>query len=236
MDERLKEIVDNYDKLKIGIDDSFKFSCKQCGKCCINREDILLNPRDIFNMSKELKVSITDFIDVYCEKYIGSDSHMVIVRLKPRGSIKRCPLLKEQKCMAHKAKPTVCALYPLGRAFMFKENKSPDDFNVDDIEYIYNGEHCGDNESYTVREWLELFNIPTKDEFFVSWQKAILKVMNTISKIQAKPNTECILDILWTVIYVQLYLKYDTDKDFMEQFEKNKAELFKILDAVPYRN
>lgn len=29
MDERLKEIVDNYDKLKIGIDDEFKFSCKQ---------------------------------------------------------------------------------------------------------------------------------------------------------------------------------------------------------------
>ena len=27
---------------KIGIDDAFKFKCKQCGQCCHHREDILL--------------------------------------------------------------------------------------------------------------------------------------------------------------------------------------------------
>lgn len=47
MDNRLKEIVDNFDSLKIGADEPFRFHCTMCGKCCINREDILLTPRDI---------------------------------------------------------------------------------------------------------------------------------------------------------------------------------------------
>lgn len=47
MDNRLKEIVDNFDSLKIGVDEPFRFHCTMCGKCCINREDILLTPRDI---------------------------------------------------------------------------------------------------------------------------------------------------------------------------------------------
>lgn len=54
MDNRLKEIVDNFDQMKIGLDEPFKFHCTMCGKCCIDREDILLTPRDIYNMSKSL--------------------------------------------------------------------------------------------------------------------------------------------------------------------------------------
>ena len=54
MDPRLKEIVDNFDAWKIGLDDSFQFHCTECGKCCINREDILLTPRDLFNAAKAL--------------------------------------------------------------------------------------------------------------------------------------------------------------------------------------
>lgn len=57
MDNRLKEIVDNFDSLKIGVDEPFRFHCTMCGKCCINREDILLTPRDIYCMAKELQIS-----------------------------------------------------------------------------------------------------------------------------------------------------------------------------------
>lgn len=123
MDNRLKEIVDNFDQMKIGLDEPFKFHCTMCGKCCIDREDILLTPRDIYNMSKELGLNPRDFFIAYCENYIGSDSRMPIVRLKPRGSIKRCPLLKDRKCSVHKAKPAVCAMFPIGRCIRF-ENKN----------------------------------------------------------------------------------------------------------------
>ena len=45
MDPRLKTIAENLDSWKLGLDDSFQFHCTACGKCCIDREDILLTPR-----------------------------------------------------------------------------------------------------------------------------------------------------------------------------------------------
>lgn len=39
-------------------------------------------------MSKELNITPNELFEKYCEMYIGSDSRMPIVRLKPRGSIR----------------------------------------------------------------------------------------------------------------------------------------------------
>ena len=90
MDQRLRHIVEHYDEMCIGTDEHFRFHCKQCGKCCINREDILLNPKDLYNISKELGLAPRDTIAQYCEVYLGQNSRIPIVRLKPRGSINRC--------------------------------------------------------------------------------------------------------------------------------------------------
>ena len=46
------------EKMKLGADDTFRFSCKQCGKCCINRDDIILTPFDLFRASKKLNPPI----------------------------------------------------------------------------------------------------------------------------------------------------------------------------------
>ena len=42
MDKRMQEILENYEKNALGMDDTFQFKCRECGKCCKNREDILL--------------------------------------------------------------------------------------------------------------------------------------------------------------------------------------------------
>lgn len=118
MDKRLQEIFDNFERMKIGVDDSFKFHCTQCGKCCIHREDILLNPKDVYNISKELGMTPDEMCKQYCEVYIGPDSRVPIVRILPRGSVQRCPLLKDRKCSVHDVKPTVCAMFPIGRSLI----------------------------------------------------------------------------------------------------------------------
>ena len=168
MDSRLQEIAENLDKMKIGVDEPFRFHCDQCGKCCINREDILLNPRDVYNMAKELGQEPKDVFALYCEYYIGSDSRFPLVRIKPRGSIKRCPLMKDRKCSIHKAKPTVCALFPIGRCISFEQKKEK--LTTEDITYIFTNPGCGDtSESHTVREWLGEFGIPIEDIYFLLW-------------------------------------------------------------------
>ena len=50
MNTRIEEIVNAIEHNKLAADDSFRFHCTQCGECCINREDILLTPLDLFRM------------------------------------------------------------------------------------------------------------------------------------------------------------------------------------------
>lgn len=182
MDQRLQHIVEHYDEMCIGTDEHFRFHCKQCGKCCINREDILLNPKDLYNISKELGLAPRDTIAQYCEVYLGQNSRIPIVRLKPRGSIKRCPLLRDRKCSVHNAKPTVCALFPLGRSIKLEAKETdPNAIERARIQYIINPIECGDrSEEHTVREWVESFGIPIHDNDFIAWQKSLFSVRQQI--------------------------------------------------------
>lgn len=234
MDKRLQQIAENFDNMKIGLDDKFRFSCRQCGKCCIEREDILLTPLDLFKLSKKLNMTPNDFVEKYGEVYIGDSSRMVLVRLKPRGSIRRCPLLKDRKCSVHDAKPRVCAMFPIGRAFRLNpEKNSADQISVKNIEYIFNGAHCGNAEEHTVQEWLEAFGIPIEDEFFVEWQKTLTEICEIVHLAEKKFSLEKTLDIIWSAIYALMYMRYDIDQEFIPQFEKNRDELLEKLRIIP---
>lgn len=233
MDERLKEIVNNLDTMKIGLDETFKFHCTMCGKCCIHREDILLSPWDIYNMSKELGLKPEELFERYCEVYIGSDSRVPIIRLKPRGSIKRCPLLKSRKCMVHKAKPTVCAMYPIGRCLIAANPKEGlNDITQNKLQYIFSNPGCGDNlETHTVREYLESFGVSVPDEFFMKWQQTILDMGNFFRKIEKVVSQET-MELVWTAAFQGMYLHYDIEQNFMPQFESNSKSFFDMLDSV----
>lgn len=239
MDNRLKQIYDNFDRLKIGLDEEFKFNCTMCGKCCINREDILLNPKDMFNLAKELNMEPKQVLEAYCETYIGSDSRFPIVRLKPKGSIKRCPLLKDRKCSVHKAKPTVCAMFPIGRCVASERKqgakKSDTRFPIGEIQYIFTDPQCGDSsKTHTVREWLREFNLELEDEFFIEWNLALIRYSTILQKAERhfSPQT---MDILWTAVFGLCYLHYDTTVDFMQQFTKNTEKLNNYMDAIDHR-
>lgn len=233
MDERLKDIVENLNSMKIGLDETFKFHCMMCGKCCIHREDILLSPRDIYNMSKELGIKPEDLFERYCEVYIGPDSKVPIVRLKPRGSVKRCPLLKNRKCMVHKSKPTVCAMYPLGRCIVAANPKEGlKDISQGKFQYIFSDPGCGDaSETHTVREYLESFGIPVPDEFFMEWQQTVLEMGNIFRKLEKTVSNET-MELVRRAAFIGLYLHYETEKDFMPQFDSNVKNFFDMLHSV----
>ena len=69
----------------------------------------------------------------YCDRYIGDTSRVPIARLISVGADKHCPLLKDWKCTVHKAKPTVCALFPLGRGITTTDGEN---MRVEDIYYF----------------------------------------------------------------------------------------------------
>lgn len=65
-----EEMFQNIESFTVGLDDTFAFHCTQCGKCCIHRTDIILSPRDIFKMAKELKHDTDYFISASTKKCI----------------------------------------------------------------------------------------------------------------------------------------------------------------------
>ena len=234
MNNRLKHIVENYEKMRIGIDDSFSFHCTQCGKCCIHREDILLNAKDLYKIAKHLKLSPEQVIAQYCEVYIGDSSRLPVVRLNPRGAVHRCPFLKNQKCSIHQVKPVVCAMFPLGRAIRIQlDQQVKTEMTTSKIEYIFNHPECGDrSETQTVRDWLNMFEVPIDDEFFIRWQQTLSDVARKIHEIEPVYSSK-VMSMVWNGVYTLLYLQYDTDREFDKQFELNSKVLVDIVEQLP---
>ena len=236
MDEYKHEIVTNFEKYSIGLDDLFAFKCRSCGKCCRDREDILLNSRDVYNIAKALSLTHKQVVEKYGDVFVGKDSRIPIVRLMPKGTNKVCPLLAGNRCSVHSLKPAVCATFPIGRVIASED--APTDMglgnNPNEIKYIFNGATCGSRrKKQTVRAWLELFGIPTDDHFFIKWNDIVFKLMAAIHKYEGKSGvTDRAMEMMWGGIFSALYIDYDTSMEFYPQFEANAAKILGVFEKL----
>ena len=82
-------------------------------------------------------------------------------------------LLKDGLCSIHDCKPTVCALFPLGRVVVNAQAlESGLENGPVEVKYMLVDTDCGSRMRVnTVREWLARFGIPEHDEFFLLWSK-----------------------------------------------------------------
>ena len=53
-----EEMFQDIEALTVGLDGTFKFHCTKCGKCCINRDDIMLSPMDILQDIPRIKEAV----------------------------------------------------------------------------------------------------------------------------------------------------------------------------------
>jgi Fe-S-cluster containining protein len=101
-------------------------TCTRSGTCCFGKA-VMLNPWELFNLSKEKKITSREFRDLYCE--FGG------IRLRFNGEKDTkgqhaCSQYKEDiGCSVHQGRPLACRLYPLGRQIQF-----------DTAAYIYEGD------------------------------------------------------------------------------------------------
>ena len=204
-------------------DDSFKFRCTKCGRCCKNREDILLTPFDMYRISAYLQQSPSSVLHDYCICYIGNTSKLPAVILRSVGTERACPFLKNDSCSIHSAKPSVCALFPLGRAAA--ADVSGKDTRV---FYFLQPVNCGArDETHTVREWLAGFDLDDSDEWFYAWQDAIRDLFPLVQKLlEVLPSKP--MQMMYDALAGFLYLNYDLSKPFLPQFREN-IEKFKAL-------
>ena len=231
MDQRMQKALYDCENHKIGLDEPFLFKCRECGKCCKNRDDILLTSRDLFNIAQFFNKTPVEIIKRYCEDYIGESSRIPVVRLKPQGRESACPLFLNKHCTVHSIKPVVCALYPIGRAAIIPQETAcagiPEDIQPG---YFLQRIKCGSREeTHTVRDWLEQFGIPLDDEFYSLWNSVIIFLSDYFTQLEADKPPESVIGHLWDIAYSALYICYDIEADFLHQFRAMAPKLKKIL-------
>lgn len=103
----------------VELDDEIDFHCTRCGACCMEREDIILNPYDIYNIAKAKNIPIKEVIDEYCTSFLGRNSCIPILVLK-QDERNMCPFLKFNvlenlfDCSINDNKPGACMNHPIG--------------------------------------------------------------------------------------------------------------------------
>ena len=223
----------------LDLDFEFRFKCRRCGKCCIHQDMIIFNARDIFNIAKKKGMTMQQVVEAYTEVYIGRNSRIPIIHLLSNGPKGACPLLANGRCSVHDCKPTVCALFPLGRVAINRtDDQAPGEGEMPAIKYILNDHSCGSAKKVnTVRSWLAKFGIPEQDEFYLLWNKVRMSLTPAVMKLEEEKVSEPVLEMLWGVIYETLYLHYDTSQEFMPQFQVVADKLLnlskKIMKAEP---
>ena len=193
-----------------------------------------MNARDLYNIAGKLKLSVIKTIETYCDVYIGDSSRVPVVRLKPRGVNKACPLLNNDHCSVHDVKPSVCALFPLGRVALNDKDATGVEIEKPlNIGYIINPIQCGSvSRKQTVRSWLERFGIPADDPFFIKWNNTVMSLAESMIKFEKNGATKNTLELMWNGIYSAIYTAYDPEKDFMPQFLENSDKIMKIIAAL----
>ena len=231
MNERIKNAMESIENRQLGLNDTLPFSCTHCGGCCVHQEELLLNPLDLFRLAKELEITVEQWLDQYGECYIGEESRMPILRIRPQGETRRCPLLKNNKCSVHKAKPSVCGLYPLGRSvrYVLDELGNPD-MEKSKVMYFHSGCFCGSQNGHqTVREWLEEFHLLESESFFILWSQVVAETSMFLRKLEKMTTNQYLVCMAWDMVCMMLYIQYDTKKEFAPQFDRNVQQLRKII-------
>lgn len=210
----------------LGLDDSFEFRCKACGKCCKNREDILLTPYDLFRIADFFGRTPDEIVERYCEVYEGSKSHFPVVRVLPVYPNNSCPFLRNRKCVVHAKKPVLCRVYPLARVSKGEEGG---------ISYLFNGAGCKhEPRSITVREWLGDVASEECEQAGKLWGEVIAAIHPVIQPDKLNVSADMRQQIL-NLIFIALWLKYDTQTPFIPQLTTNFEAIKQALsnEVIP---
>ena len=205
-------------------------NCAGCKSVCCHGmgESIILDPYDIYRLTAELGVTfevlLTDKIE------INQVDGIMLPNLKMTANTNSCSFLNEEKrCMIHKARPSICRLFPLGR---YWEDETH-------FKYILQTGQCHKDNltKIKVKKWLDTPNLAQYNEYVIKWHSYLKRIEAAVESIRANAAQSQDLQTAATQIKtICLYtLKtffntpYDSEQDFFGQFEKRLANAYSVL-------
>ena len=222
--EYMKKLAEQFDKGEIKFldgNDEFEFTCDQCGRCCRNREDIIITPFDLYHLVRATGKSAKEVIAKYGNMYVGSNSNLPLIQLRyreePDGST-TCYFLgrKDGKyiCRVHEDKPCVCRTFPLGKMSAYKTDDGKQDLSPKYFrqEVPARGECPGSDRS--------------SDEHIMQRVVDWVGDENTVLK-----RRKSLIDIFFNTLGLLMYLAYDfsvDDDTFLDCMEQNLNDALKL--------
>ena len=215
------------------------FRCRLCGSCCRDlRGNLMPEQLDAHRLARFLRErGELEFMEDFYTKYTYPDmleGFFPIFMMNTAGPDDSCVFLENGRCSVHDCKPTVCALFPLGRVIIGEKFGEPiEDLDNLQVKYMLNEHSCGSAKRVnTVRSWLARFGIPEHDEFYLLWNKVLMSLTPAIMKLEEAKVSEPVLSMFWDAIYQTLYLQYDTNQDFMPQFQAAADKLLRLSEEI----
>ncbi len=141
--------------------DSFQFACHKGLSCftqCCRRLEVMLTPYDILRLKMALRLSSEVFLEKYTETVFSEKLGLPLIKLK--RDTNGCPFLTAKGCQVYKDRPTVCRLYPLGRAFSDRIKK--------EVYFLIQEKEClgfREGKNWTVASWIKAQGVEEYDKY-----------------------------------------------------------------------
>ena len=227
---REKGIEEIYDGHFYGPDDMVPVGCSDCAgcsACCRNTGDsIILDPWDMYMLSKATGKSFTDMIEQEVEIRIVDG--LILPNLMQHREDRetdeedRCPFLSEEgRCTIHPYRPGMCRMYPMGRYYPEGE---------EGFAYILQKDECtaGAGTPVLLRDWLGVGDLGAYEAFVLDWhafKKSAQKAVACLTDHSRDSVTRYILQIF----FVHPYL---TELDFYSQYADRMEVCRKALGRI----
>ena len=151
------------DGKKYGLDDLARADCQGCAgcsACCRGMgTSIVLDPLDVWRLKKERGSDFDGLLKESLELHM--ESGLILPNLRMNGPDERCAYLdKEGRCGIHGARPGICRLFPMGRAY---ENRT--------FYYFLQPHECKKKRraKIRVRRLLEMDHLEEYEDFIKQW-------------------------------------------------------------------
>ena len=123
--------------------------CDGCSACCYGvGETMGLNPFDLYQITTFLELPYERLLDTKIELHI--EEKLTLPNLKMIGALEGCGFLdKDERCVIHDHRPSVCRMFPLGRYY-----------DQGSFKYIYKPGDCimPDPSKIKVKKWINIAN------------------------------------------------------------------------------
>lgn len=203
-----------------GLNDLVKADCQDCEGCfdccCGMGESILLDPFDVYRLTRALGESFEQLLNGHLELHVVDG--VILPNLRMAGERDCCTFLNEKgRCSIHPYRPGICRLFPLGRVY---ENGS--------FRYFLQTSECqkGNRSKIKVKKWIDTPDIRRNERFILAWHDFVLELQELLT---AQPDMEAAKRINLYVLETFFFKGWDLNGDFYAEFEARLAEAKRAL-------